>query len=1012
MQLADNTALAEALESGQTQEYGFSLKFDWDRDGQYANKYSDFSDLIIDATLDAQFTGQYPAEMEVNDGYAQRQLTVTVSGSVGGMNVVALFSPFSGSPLGQIGAMNTPCVFDVTVMTDDGPVDIRQFTGYVLSAQPSRKDGTVSLTLGDITSQLTAEAKIMPIAQPQPLAQYTNWSTALNGDTTNRGGTSLAWFMIHLLRQNGMFQGPKPPENCLAYFTLCGGVLPEVGTINQQFRDGRHCVPIAAPSAKDAYGNAIVMPAFWQSVWNMPTYDTKYVDTANSYISLNSPPSWDGTQDGTIVLYSAANTGSFYATMFDTPSVDPLTMWDKGPYGPCMVRGIYTSDSNIGVSSQDSLYFAGSTSEPYNPSPSNTNLRNRLYGGGWHLIENGAGQVAATQFTVYLNGVEAYFSSPTYPSPYPTTPYNANSGPSQSPQYLWPSDNGHMVQVDFGVINEGTYQIDLYSYRGHPMNAGQQTVYSWTATGKKNLSEGWHYIGMCVELQQSGVPKLYLNVDGAVEQVTLGYSDGTLNTTDMGHYAVVVDENGNNVTVEDTYFRFQSYGGAQHWGLWYQNDVTPTSSTVWSNQGDCMDYDVRTDISPSASRAMWAPDVRGKETWDVLKEIGSADLGVIFTDEYGKVYYRNWTEIEAAKDKANVTSQLTLDDVQDVDPYTTFDSVKNAISFSWKKKYFVDDCVFEASKVDQFASSNGLRYKFQVSADDAMSVLPGELAPRRLAQGYWAPTYGAFDNANTWQNDGKGTFYVDANGKFLVDKARAYTFQDFMSTYAPGTWLNGFESHNAGDKNNAGQPLEGLGPRVWVRIGWEDGDDDPRNITIYVKDDHGPGSRTTWYAVDDTTPFLRIRGNKIVDGDSGTEIVLTKDDTSLARYGQRLYERSSGDWASDYKTQKVLSQKLADDLAQPRPVFETLDVQGDPGRQLQDMIEIIDSPITVVGQPRPEWDGAFGGPIYASVVGINRKFSSSGITETLTLRTILNKGGAWELDSPNFSQLDYSTILG
>ena len=151
-------------------------------------------------------------------------------------------------------------------------------------------------------------------------------------------------------------------------------------------------------------------------------------------------------------------------------------------------------------------------------------------------------------------------------------------------------------------------------------------------------------------------------------------------------------------------------------------------------------------------------------------------------------------------------------------------------------------------------------------------------------------------------------------------------------------------------------------------------------------------------AVDDNTAFLHVRGYALDKQDKAKTPVLTTDEASLADFGIRSIDRPSSDWTTDYYTQHDLTQRLADELAQPRPVFDSLDVLGDPRRQLQDVVRIDDP-------------GGIGGPIFAQIVGINRKFGNEGITDTLTLRTFGTRTVSWILGDEDASTLGESTVL-
>ncbi|WP_031465958.1 hypothetical protein [Sciscionella sediminilitoris] len=931
MQLADNVALAAALAAGQTINVDYTLRFDWARDGKYATDFADLSVNFCDGTLDAQFSGQYPPEFEVNDGAAQRRLTVHVTGHVNDVHVLKFFSPYSGYYGGNIGAVGTPCYYSIWVATADGGVEIEQFNGYLIQATPKRSDGTVELELADVTSQLTNGVTLMPSARSQVLAQWAqSGNDSIDSRVRQRGGNSLSWYLLHVCRASGLYQGPKPPKGCVAYWTLAGGVLPEIGGLEQMPRDGRQSWPVASGSW--------IMSALLQSLNELPRYVRSFGDRLPSGAEYPVGP---------------------WSPDIETPHVYPRYMWRRGQFGPEMRYDVYDSDVSSYGNTSDWMRMVGTTSEPVVINAYG-DYRCRVGLGGWLRFDRNINSTNETSVTVMLAGFAAA-------SEIDPNHDGSIDGPLGYVTFsVHPSTRAHNVYVSFQYPNQGVYQ-------------------TWSCSWTPPLEDGVHYTAVNLDFGVSGAPTITTKLDGVTAARQWGSSGGTYPTS-YSKYASVDGRN-----VETSGVRVFTTGGAQHWGVWQQSLVSASTPMEWSNSAACMDYLPQTDIGPSMARVLWTPDVQGKPAWDVIKAIGTADLGVVHTTEDGVLHYTNWEDIVRRRDTGETTTYLSLAEVDEVNPYTTFDSVANSITFTSQDKYAVDAAIFEASDPQQFQVASGRSARWQTTVNDAMSVMPGNVTPRRLAQGYWSTTAGSGDNPND-PNTGKP----------------AYTWQDFMRAYAPEHWKNGFTAHNRGDVVGAGitypgaspgQPAEGMGVFASAAAGWARGDRDPRHLTLGLSSGLPVGGRTSAASVDDNTAFFNVRGYKIAADQQVNDTVASTDTASFESFGVRNVSRPQSDWASDYSTQYDLTQKLADDLAQPRPVFTSVDVHGDPRRQLQDVVRIDDP-------------GGIGGPIYATVVGINRKFDAQGgITDSLTLRTFGPRAGSWVIDDPNFSVMDETTLM-
>lgn len=312
MQLAGNTALATALATGQKRYFSVNLMFDWDHNGLYANANSNLSNLFVDATIDRQLSGSFPDELEITDGYVAAQLDLTLEGYLadGVTPVWQAFSPYSGNPLGTIGALNVPMYLELVVATSAGPVAIRQFTGYVSDGLPSRADGKVTITCYDAAAILINPVTLLPWA----VDGFTRTQFTSNPDTPDSGTVALSWVLENILRLSGWYQGPAWHPNVVAAWTLAGSALPEIGTTGIEdpfvngvwsFGYGEYNIPQFSPSGSVAsvYGPGKFGSCAFKGATKLPALTGRGI----TYLYGNAHVEWGQQQVFNVASYGSAN---------------------------------------------------------------------------------------------------------------------------------------------------------------------------------------------------------------------------------------------------------------------------------------------------------------------------------------------------------------------------------------------------------------------------------------------------------------------------------------------------------------------------------------------------------------------------------------------------------------------------------------------------------------------------------------------------------------------------------
>lgn len=293
MQFPNDTDLAAALAPGQVRRMGVLLKFDWGRDGTFSNTYSDMSENVDDWVIDRQLTGSYPAQLEVVEGYAGGMLTITLHGNAADAQQTAiwrLFSPYAGFFLGNLGYVGVAVQLSTTVATASGTRTIRQFTGIVQSALPSRGNSNVTITCLDGAGMLQAPTTLPPYASDQigQTLSGINYPATGTSDPYFNYQMQASWVIERVLRTAGFYQGPPWPVNTLLAWTLTGSGLPDVGEIDSEDYlingdwdngYGQYTSPNETPGSIDGTG-----------VWTPGQYGPAYVGSAQ----LQYPPNVGG----------------------------------------------------------------------------------------------------------------------------------------------------------------------------------------------------------------------------------------------------------------------------------------------------------------------------------------------------------------------------------------------------------------------------------------------------------------------------------------------------------------------------------------------------------------------------------------------------------------------------------------------------------------------------------------------------------------------------------------------
>ena len=216
--LGDTGAFAQAAAAARRYPLA-RVRVDWNRDG-YQSPYADVSSVIKDVTVDRAATGDLPAETTLIEGTTIAQVTVTLEGHIGGVDVFDLLAPWrSDSPFYRRAIINSPVTVELGLLLDTGPVFEPQMVGHIRVVKPDSEKRTVALTFLD-PADLLREA----ITLPAHAMWRDDWLTNRHKFYINSQAV-----IDYILRRNGIYASTAPHPQAQISCTGHGWLAAEIG---------------------------------------------------------------------------------------------------------------------------------------------------------------------------------------------------------------------------------------------------------------------------------------------------------------------------------------------------------------------------------------------------------------------------------------------------------------------------------------------------------------------------------------------------------------------------------------------------------------------------------------------------------------------------------------------------------------------------------------------------------------------------------------------------------------
>jgi hypothetical protein len=388
-------------------------------------------------------------------------------------------------------------------------------------------------------------------------------------------------------------------------------------------------------------------------------------------------------------------------------------------------------------------------------------------------------------------------------------------------------------------------------------------------------------------------------------------------------------------SLSDVCYAFRNVQG------WYEEDTS-----LWRNAkyGAVLDDGTNT--------IAFTPDISGKDAWDIITDLVSAEYGSALWDESGVFHFWNYDTIKHKQDTS--VRQIALSDTSTLQITNSLDSVRNVYSVQASKKSCAQRVVYESNSVDTFIIPANSTRRFEIFTDDVQFMEPRLLS--RYSIGTTAGTSG-FPRWNDFVQHGYALQLLYGDG---------WREPDFVNVaLVVKAWFDA-----------RGVMI------IDVTNGWD------QDARFAVSD------KTDATVSTNNQPALRIQGSGI-NSDADLNLV-NSDRSSIAKYGNRSYQ-ASGDWYQQYYNTEGLMQVLLPRTNKPIPVTDAITIPGDPRLQLGDTLDLYDP-------------NGFGELMRVQIYGITRTYSlEDGLTDTLSVEMLRPAGvGLW--DSSQYGLWDQSFI--
>lgn len=385
------------------------------------------------------------------------------------------------------------------------------------------------------------------------------------------------------------------------------------------------------------------------------------------------------------------------------------------------------------------------------------------------------------------------------------------------------------------------------------------------------------------------------------------------------------------VTASDIDYVSWDSGGVQAVAAYWGTTAVPDSSVV--------SFAPEADVSACALDLASVPDVDGRASWDVLKEIAEAELGMVGFSEAGRFFFRSRADIAAA---ASPVALWGTDLVDDVRAAVSLDSVITRATAKVVSRVGVWSGLGAETAASTAVPSLLASDPIEVPPGASSVIVSGDVPVLPLAQRVQVITL----PGGAWNTQVGMVLCNDADG---FDR---YTGSSVSAWLAPISTT----SLRVTFANASGSTKYVVWPAEWSE---------------------SSGYDVTPFDLDAGSPALWVLGYSYPAG--AGKVIDRSDSAGVAAWGDRVHSFGESEWWQDAATLEAFVDDFLADTTQPRATVQEITVPADPRWQLGDTVNVTD------------WDGRVPGflaRITSARIVVDRSVEH-GIVGTYGLRQVV-----------------------
>lgn len=407
----------------------------------------------------------------------------------------------------------------------------------------------------------------------------------------------------------------------------------------------------------------------------------------------------------------------------------------------------------------------------------------------------------------------------------------------------------------------------------------------WNYTSPTLATDSWHNYNIIMKFTSTSMTP-ELRVDGVVKTLTASGSNPAMSGYRF-RTVTLPYQNGGTISGTGRSNVVHSFNQIPHCHVqWYVGDATLAYNSHQSDirvQPNGKPYSVIGDL---LAEIAFVPDVQQAGAWDTLKDIMTAELGILWIDEFGTVH------VAARSTAQNITVPLLLasisltdDQLDELVVLPTSDSKRNTIVTTWGFAGELEGIVYQQSS----PTERPVGLLDSVSSIQPLSGVTG-VNPVVTAISATAPT-------------------GDPLQSLWFGQASAIKISD-ITVQATGGW--GFNVVLGSDSR-------------YVNFVWSGNSNEDIYLGAYIG-----GSQADLY----------VAGRYYSDVTSS--VTSYKDAADVATYGARILQiGGNSPWFQVAASAQAISNSLLLDTVHPAPMVENIQVPSDARRQLFDIIRIV-----------------------------------------------------------------------